>query len=135
MRAAMIGLFLGISSSAHGADEPFGWDFCTAPDGGGGLNQCISHVRANCEVAPDLTLCISRHNDAWFAHDVNATLADAVREDTPTGRLSIESLSNAIDRASPIQSTCPGTDVDCQLAETIKRALGNHAMRLHQSDE
>lgn len=135
MRSLIFGLCLLIYGPVLGAEEPYGWGYCTDPEGGGGLNRCISHVNADCAAAADRTECLRAHDDAWFAYDANATLADAMREDAPSGSLSLKNLSDAIDRSSPSRFTCAETDPECLLGETIKRALGNHALRLHRDTE
>ena len=114
---------------AYSAEEPFGWAFCTDPANGLSLSACRAHVTADCEGRADRRDCIGGHHEAWSAHDANAGVADAVRKDAGGARLKLDSLADAIGRATPRTGHCAEGDVDCLLADTIKRALGNHALR------
>ena len=46
-------LSLAVGVTALAADEPYGWQFCTDPEGGLGLNRCTAHVTADCDASPD----------------------------------------------------------------------------------
>ncbi|MFK7945466.1 MAG: hypothetical protein AB8B85_21510 [Paracoccaceae bacterium] len=129
MRKLSITTLALIALPAYAAEEPYGWDFCTAPENGLSVSACVAHVRADCAGAVDAQACLAGHYEGWFGYDANATLADAVDKDASGGRLTLDSLADAIGRATPKEGKCAETDVDCLLADTIKRALGNHALR------
>lgn len=119
-----------IAFPAHGAEEPYGWAFCTDPANGLSVSACNRHVRADCDGTMDPKACLVAHHETWFRYDANTTLADAVDDDSHKGRLTLKGLREAIGRVTPQKDLCAETDVDCLLEDSIKRALGNHALRL-----
>ncbi|MEM1297751.1 MAG: hypothetical protein AAGH68_00630 [Pseudomonadota bacterium] len=129
MRLPSLAIVALIALPAHGAEEPYGWAFCTDPANGLSLNTCTAHVRADCDGAADQSACLVKHYDAWFRYDANATLADAVDDESHKGRLSLKGLRDAVGRVTPQNGRCADTDVGCLLDDSIKRALGNYALR------
>ena len=129
MRRLSLAALALIALPAFAADEPYGWGFCTDPANGLSVSACEAHVRADCAGVVDAQACLAGHYEGWFGYDANTTLADAVDKDAGGGRLKLDSLADAIGRATPKSGKCAETDVDCLLADTIKRALGNHALR------
>lgn len=127
--ALMLGAVLLMALPAHAEDAPFGWGFCTDPAGGLALNRCTAHVLAACDAAADRAVCLAGHYDTWFRYDANQTVGDAVEKAAPSGRLSFKDLAEALDRVTSQPGTCGERDVECLLRGTIKRALGNHALR------
>lgn len=114
---------------AHAADEPYGWEFCTDPANRLSVSACTAHVSADCEGAADRSVCLWGHYDTWFRYDANATMADAVTKDSAGGRLTLDGLNEALGRVTPRKGRCAEDDMDCLLQDTIKRALGNYALR------
>ena len=115
---------------ALSAEEPYGWAFCTDPANRLSVSACTAHVLADCDGAADRDSCLAGHEETWSSHDTNAGIADAVQEDASRGgRITLESLAGALNQARPRSGRCSDGDAECELKDTIKRALGNHAMR------